>query len=250
MSDKPLLKKWRTLLHAAADQRLCGADLRVLVAVLDRMNNQMECWPGYGRISADTRVSRRTATRSIERLVGLGYLTKTSRGTCKSNLYRLCQLSVISSIDEGDTSDEGDTPLSTGMTPALSVNVTPEPNSLNLTNEPDSSNAHTERFDDFWTAYPRKEGKQRALKYWKRQKLDSEADRIIADVKARLADPGQWKGTKQKHIPHGSTYVNERRWEDEWQPEAGSGRLEREDPHEAQRANEQAVKEAEKLWQS
>lgn len=68
------------------------------------------------------------------------------------------------------------------------------------------------RFDEFWSAYPVKKGKEDALKKWKARNLDSIADRILADVKARLANDRQWK---EGYIPHGSTYVNGSGWEDE-----------------------------------
>lgn len=72
----------------------------------------------------------------------------------------------------------------------------------------------TDHFAAFWSAYPRKEGKAKAAKTWKTQKLDSLADKIIADVDARIADPKQWDVAQ--FIPHPTTYLNQRRWEDEW----------------------------------
>lgn len=75
------------------------------------------------------------------------------------------------------------------------------------------------RFDEFWKAYPRHEG-GRALceKAWVSKKLDREADAILADIRARLGDAGQWKGIEKRFIPHPKTYLNRRRWEDEWTP--------------------------------
>lgn len=135
-------------MHAKSDPKLTGADLRVLPAVLDRMNARMECWPGYGRIANDTGLTRRTAARSIERLISLGYLEKESRGTCVSNLYRLGKLSTGLTIDTPDDSDSpddsasdtpdhstvdgADYPLLTGMSPELaSKNQNSEPAPLN-----------------------------------------------------------------------------------------------------------------------
>jgi len=68
------------------------------------------------------------------------------------------------------------------------------------------------RFDDFWAAYPNRKGKAEALKKWRSQSLDAIADRIIADVKARIACDREWISG---YVPHGSTYVNGRGWEDE-----------------------------------
>lgn len=71
--------------------------------------------------------------------------------------------------------------------------------------------ATAERFDDFWQAYPEKKGRAEAERSWRRHGLDSLADTIIADVAARKAGDRQWL---EGFIPHGSTYVNKRGWED------------------------------------
>ena len=68
------------------------------------------------------------------------------------------------------------------------------------------------RFAEFWAAYPVKKGKADALKSWTRRGLDAIADRILADVEARKVRDRQWL---DGFIPHGSTYVNGRGWEDD-----------------------------------
>lgn len=70
------------------------------------------------------------------------------------------------------------------------------------------------RFDDFWAVYPNKKGKAEAAATWKRRKLDAIADRIVADVRARLAGDKDWLKDGGRFIPHGSTYVNGSGWED------------------------------------
>lgn len=67
------------------------------------------------------------------------------------------------------------------------------------------------RFDDFWAVYPVKKGRAAAEAKWKARKLDAIADQIIADVKLRAATDRQWL---EGFIPHGSTYVNGKGWED------------------------------------
>lgn len=71
------------------------------------------------------------------------------------------------------------------------------------------------RFAEFWSAYPVKKGRADAEAKWKARKLDAIADTIIADVKRRLAEDRQWG---DGYIPHGSTYVNGRGWEDAIEP--------------------------------
>ena len=77
------------------------------------------------------------------------------------------------------------------------------------------------RFDDFYAVYPRHEAKPAAEKAWKRHNLDKMADTIIADVEARTADTSQWKQVEKRFVPLPATYLNGRRWEDDWKPGCG-----------------------------
>lgn len=68
-------------------------------------------------------------------------------------------------------------------------------------------------FEEFWSIYPVKKNKQRSQKLWESMKLDVYAKYIIQDVKDRLAGDSQWRD--ERYIPHPSTYLNNRRWEDD-----------------------------------
>lgn len=76
--------------------------------------------------------------------------------------------------------------------------------------------AECQRFDDFWSSYPRNVKKKDALTAWKSMKLDKIADTIIADVQKRVDT--EWKGQDMQYIPHPTTYLHQRRWEDETAP--------------------------------
>jgi len=65
-------------------------------------------------------------------------------------------------------------------------------------------------FEVFWKAYPCKRGKPAAMRSWKKIKA-SELPSILSDIEFR-------KGTKSWRdgfTPHPSTYLNQRRWEDD-----------------------------------
>ena len=67
-------------------------------------------------------------------------------------------------------------------------------------------------FTEFWKAYPNKTGKGAAEKSWQKQQPD------LATVLAALAwqtKQDAWTKDQGKFIPHPSTYLNQRRWEDE-----------------------------------
>lgn len=70
---------------------------------------------------------------------------------------------------------------------------------------------HMRHFDQFYTAYPRKIGKENARKAWLKLKVDDDLLLIIlAALKNQIAG---W--TDQKFIPHPATWLNGKRWEDQ-----------------------------------
>ena len=155
---------------------------------------------------------------------------------------------VMMQVDSA--SDMAVTPLSVHVTPEFdSLNPTIEPDQLNLSNKPPLAVA---RFDEFWAEYPRKEAKKPARAKWKSNKLDQHADRIIADVRKRCADPGQWKGKDAQFIPLASTYLHQRRFDDEWSPAEPGGQLRREDltPEEIEKRNQDELARAESRWRN
>ena len=72
-------------------------------------------------------------------------------------------------------------------------------------------------FYDFWKAYPNKVKKSAAITAWKSGKCEKIADTIIADVQRRCDT--EWKGDGVQYVPHPTTYLHQRRWEDETPPQ-------------------------------
>ena len=70
-----------------------------------------------------------------------------------------------------------------------------------------------ETFDIFWEMYPRKVAKQSAQKAW--SKLENRTE-VLEQIKVVLPKQIEaWAEVEKKYIPHPSTYINGRRWEDE-----------------------------------
>jgi len=68
-------------------------------------------------------------------------------------------------------------------------------------------------FDTFWRCYPNKQGKSEARKRWARM---TPAERCeAADTLGMWVEFWKLAGTEQRFIPHGSTWLNQRRWEDD-----------------------------------
>lgn len=70
-------------------------------------------------------------------------------------------------------------------------------------------------FAAFWDRYPRKVGKQAAYKAWGRLNPDSDLKISIFAALEKQKATEQWRRDDGKYIPHASTWLNGRRWEDE-----------------------------------
>ena len=69
------------------------------------------------------------------------------------------------------------------------------------------------KFDIFWSIYPRKQKKKRAHQIWVKNKLDNISDKIIDSVKKKL--DYDWKDKNLEFIPLPDAYLNQERWNDE-----------------------------------
>jgi len=87
----------------------------------------------------------------------------------------------------------------------------------NLT-KPNHIKKEQERVDDgferFWAVYPRKVGKEPALKIWERMKPAAELQAQILAAVERQARSPQWTKDDGEFIPHAKTWLFQRRWTD------------------------------------
>ena len=75
----------------------------------------------------------------------------------------------------------------------------------------------------FWKEYPRGEGKAKALERILRLKPDEELQKKIMGTLLKYKATEQWQDPK--YIPHATTWLNAKRWEDEIKPgQNGSGK--------------------------
>ena len=78
-------------------------------------------------------------------------------------------------------------------------------------------------FERFWKAYPKKRDKLRARKAWEKLAPDMELCRVMAAALEQQKLSNDWRKEGGAYIPNPSTWLNNRRWEDEPDetPEAG-----------------------------
>lgn len=72
-------------------------------------------------------------------------------------------------------------------------------------------------FDAFWSAYPKKIVKSEAKRIWVQKSLSQHAAAITDHVR-RMSDTTDWQKDGGKFVPMPTTYLNQRRWEDDDTP--------------------------------
>lgn len=70
-------------------------------------------------------------------------------------------------------------------------------------------------FPKFWKLYPRKVGKDKAEKAWAKLKVSQELFSLMVTALAKQVLTPDWLKDKGQFIPHPSTWLNGKRWEDE-----------------------------------
>ena len=89
--------------------------------------------------------------------------------------------------------------------------------------EYESRTAHAARgaeFEEFWLAYPRKEGKQKARAAF--EKVSAPLATLLAALEHQKRSP-QWTKDGGQFIPHAATWLNGKRWEDQPMETAQAG---------------------------
>ena len=110
--------------------------------------------------------------------------------------------------------EKGNTVVDTVVLP---TNIPSENENINVNKSiNDSKNiniVNIDLFNTIWKRYPRKENKQAAYKAFEKLKPDME---LIDTIKKAIEKSRRWKRWNDpQFIPHFSTWLNQRRWEDE-----------------------------------
>ena len=79
----------------------------------------------------------------------------------------------------------------------------------------DDRAAMKERFDRFWTSYPRKTAKQDAAKAFARLNPDAALLDTMLSALEKQKQSAQWTRDGGQYIPHPATWLNGKRWTDE-----------------------------------
>lgn len=72
------------------------------------------------------------------------------------------------------------------------------------------------RFDVFWEAYPKHKGKEEAKKAFAKISLSDDLFRVMLSAIEASKNTEGWKKDGGQYIPYPSTWLNQKRWEDEF----------------------------------
>lgn len=190
----------------------------VLVKLADNASDQGECWPSYQHIADQCEISRSTVKVHIRELEKTGFLRREFRRNGELNQSNVFHLT----LDSGAAADLGggaaENPPGAAENPGGGATAAPRTShSFEPVKEPKPmrNKCAQEGFAQFWKLYPRKVDKAKAEKAW--NKLDMTPD-LFAEICAALAKQAtslDWLKSGGQFIPHATTWLNGRRWEDE-----------------------------------
>ena len=178
-------------------------------------------FPSVKFITDKLGISRQRFNKHRKLLEDKGYITikkeRKSDGSWENNVYTLETLPRL----QNPTLDNLtlDNPTSGNVTTNNNTinNNTINNNTDNIDHQPsDDGQSTSERFENIWKDYPRKEGKKKAFASYKRALNNGVTDEEIMEGLEKYNQYIKKEKTDRKYIAHGSTWFNENRWQDEY----------------------------------
>lgn len=91
-------------------------------------------------------------------------------------------------------------------------------NSNAIREEKSREDIYAQSFAQFYQKYPKKRNKQTALRSWMKLKPDADLlEKIMSSLEKHKLQP-DWQKDNGQFVPYPSTWLNQRRWEDELEP--------------------------------
>lgn len=111
--------------------------------------------------------------------------------------------------------DEGKQRAQKGHSEGTLSNIKKNKEVKNTPYTPQGGDAVSPSFDRFWAAYPKKVGKADARKKFEKLVPDEPTLSAILSSLDYLKTTDQWQRDNGKYIPNPSTWLNQKRWQDE-----------------------------------
>lgn len=199
----------------------------VLIKLADNANDMGECWPSYQHIADQCEIGRSTVKVHIRELEKSGLLRREFRRKGELNQSNVFHLALEGGAAPALGGGAADNPPGAGDNPGGGAGAAPrtshssepvkEPVKPKVADAPDSV-----AFDRFWALYPRKVGKSAAEKAWAKIKVTADLFDLMAKALAAWTVSTDWTKDGGQFIPHASTWLNGKRWEDELPQPAGA----------------------------
>lgn len=226
-------------------------DLLLLLAMADFANDDCTCWPSIETLAKRIRKTTRSVTRSVNSLEKKGLIEVLVRGAGRqSSRYKI----IVSALKDKQESrgdnlspvtpmspqhrhpchpspDIGVTPALTRMStdPSIEPSMEPPKNHQNTPLPPKGDGSDDEHygpdvpieviwkaaFEKFWNIYPKKRGKDPANKAWDKLKGDEELYYDICEAVIAWSKTEDWLKNDGQFVPNASTFLNQKRWQDE-----------------------------------
>ena len=195
--------------------------LELIAGKIDKHNTSCALEHDAEQIGARLKIDSAEVTGILQYLVDIGLFEREieSSITCLKLLGRLDKSmtnspqlrQIIGSYRQGESADV--------MTLSdMSANVTPDKiRTEEKRKKPSESDAVLEQFELFWSKYPRKEGKKKAIDLFRRLNLENRTACVADDVTRRFKD------RERKYIPAGDQYIKRQLWQDDLPAEEKSG---------------------------
>lgn len=224
----------------------------VLMALADRADdNGGSLWPGVKEVARKSSLSERQTQRVLHWLDGLGLVPVVGNqygGKPGDTVQRRINVQLLRSYANGSpaprmsdsTGDKtapvkgktGDktAPVTGDMEDAGRVTSKTETGDMGVTQYTSDPSVDTPpppkppkggdggRFDAFWSAYPKKVGKDAARKAFERRKVGAELLVVMLKAIGTQAHSQEWTKDGGQYIPNPSTWLNQGRWQDELTP--------------------------------
>ena len=202
---------------AMKQQGLRPATKVVLYWIADHHNSETgDCFPSINRLATLCEMSRRSVETHITALEDQGLLKRISQyrdtGGKTANSYLLELTGTLENSDDAQNLRMVCEKAAHGDTQNLRMNNLVRRNLGNNNNiYMNTTHKTITEFDQWWDTYPRKVEKYKAATLFPKIRLEVEFDTLI---KATEKYAEAVKDKEKKFIPHPTTWLNGRRWND------------------------------------
>ena len=202
---------------AMKQQGLRPATKVVLYWIADHHNSETgDCFPSINRLAVLCEMSRRSVETHITALEDQGLLKRISQyrdtGGKTANSYLLELTGTLENSDDAQNLRMVCEKAAHGDTQNLRMNNLVRRNLGNNNNiYMNTTHKTITEFDQWWDTYPRKVEKYKAATLFPKIRLEVEFDTLIKATK-KYAEAV--KDKEKKFIPHPTTWLNGRRWND------------------------------------